>query len=371
MSLFRPIYAVVAAAVLAAAAISVVVSRPGAPPSPATVTAVDTRGPAPGWRVISPVGPVDAGVSGTITANSAKSAWSAWRGTGLTRVLRWTGNAWANVPVPAGYAGYVRTAIAFGGDSPRDFWLLSSKLPAGALRWTGSRWTLRAIPSWALRRTPSGALKAAISVFAPGNVWLFSLGRGAYAAHYDGRAWTRVTLPGVPTDVSATGPGAIDMLGNGSVFHWTGEQWVNRYLPAIPLASGASVSYGDLVSAPPSSGWVVRTISFKTAPSRMSLLHWTSGGSWTTVASPADIIGSIAPDGSGGLWATGIDINPAGLWLLYHRTGSHWTVTGLPAGVDPHAQKTLTWIPGTRSLWGTASTFGTAGSRAVILKYGA
>ena len=85
---------------------------------------------------------------------------------------------------------------------------------------------------------------------------------------------------------------------------------------------------------------------------------------------PADLIDSVAPDGSGGLWATGVDINPGGFNLFYHLTGGRWH-RGEPAERDLDQQpESLTWIPGTHSVWGTATGLTNKGNYGVIIKYG-
>ena len=44
-------------------------------------------------------------------------------------------------------------------------------------------------------------------------------------------------------------------------------------------------------------------------------LHW-NGTSWRLqVREPRPTSSTVAPDGPGGLWATGVDANPGGFWL--------------------------------------------------------
>jgi hypothetical protein len=326
---------------------------------------------APGWRVVKTIGRANTNLIGMLAADSAKDAWSVWvEGGNHALVEHWTGRAWTSVPLPATVESYVVHTIAFGASSARDFWAFGASPSTKVLRWTGARWVFQAIPSWVLRRTTSGVLDARASVFGPHNVWVFSLGLGAYAAHYNGHAWAKVRLPAVPADESATGPDDIYVLGNGDVFHWNGKNWAALFLPHIPLPGGASESDTDLSAAGPASVWLLRSISYRTTPAKSNPMHW-NGKTWIAAASPTDIIGSIAPDGGGGLWADGIDLNPGGFWLLYHLTGGHWTNIGLPPGVEPHTSLGLTWIPGTRSLWATGRWFDSKGSwYAAILKYG-
>jgi hypothetical protein len=325
----------------------------------------------PGWRVIKTFGPDPAnGVSGVLTAVSATDAWSAWSGSRLSVVEHWTDGAWHSVPLPARLDRYVKTAVSIGASSASDVWLFGSYRTTEALRWTGGGWLLQPIPSWVLRKS-SGTLTATSAVFGPRDVWVFSLGSGAYAAHYDGRAWAKVRLPEVPLGVSAAAPDDIWALGAdiSYVMHWNGKKWTTVRLPLLPLPYGASVSYSNITAVGPQNAWLFRTITYaKGGLPSTAMMHW-NGEAWLTAASPADIVGSLVPDGNGGLWADGIDINPGGFWYFYHLARGRWTQF-TPPGADIHSPEILTRVPGTRSVWATGSAFNAKGYFGVILKYG-
>lgn len=323
-----------------------------------------------GWRVVKTIGPATGNVSGMIAADSAKDAWSVWTGPGLALVERWTGSAWTRVRLPVKLDGYVQTAVSIGTSSASDAWLFGTYRTTEALRWSGGTWHLQAIPSWVLRRDSSGTVTATSAVFGPRDVWVFSLGTGAYAASYNGHTWAKVKLPAVPLDVSAVAPDDIWALGSSisSVMHWNGNKWGAIGLPLLPLPFGATVSYSNLTALGPKDAWLFRTISFQSRVPVTAVMHW-NGRSWLTVASPADIVGSMVPAGNGGLWADGININPGGFWLLYHLVAGHWTAY-TPPGVDIHSPTSLTHIPGTRSLWAAGTAFNPKGYYGVILKYG-
>ncbi len=325
---------------------------------------------APGWRAVQTIGPATGNVSGLLTADSAKDAWSVWSGPGVTLVERSAGGAWSRIKVPGKLGADVASAVAIGASSASDFWLFDTHDATAALRWTGARWTLQPVPSWVLRRDSSGAVTVVSAVFAPRDVWVFSLGAGAYAARYNGHVWAKVKLPAAPLGVSAVAPGDIWAYSSSisSVMHWNGKKWSAVGLPLLPLPSGAQVSYSSLTATGPADAWLVRTISLPARLPDTAVMHW-NGRSWLTTAGPADIVGSMAPDGNGGLWADGIDINPGGFWNLYHLAGGHWTEY-TPPDVNTHAPTPLTHIPGTRSLWATGSAFGPRGFSGVILKYG-
>jgi hypothetical protein len=352
--------AVLASALLGTAALSVIAGTHVAA-SPvarqATTSAVHgtTKAPAaktPGWRVVAAFPPVGgSAVNGAIAANSAGDAWSVLTGTRFAAVYRWTGKAWAKVPLTSKVTPYVESAVAFDGNSASDFWLFSSRRPAAALHWTGTAWTLSAIPSWVLPKGTSGADAA---VFGPDNVWVFHLGAGAYAAHDNGQGWAKVKLPAAVSEVSAVAAKDIWALAGNRALHWNGHAWAAIKIPA------KAGSLGYLSATGPKSAWVWGS----------GVLHW-NGSSWQKVAgTPADIVYSAVPDGSGGLWATGIDINPGGFADFYHLTGGHWTQADNPSGVWNHAPEYLTWIPGSHSLWAVANGVTAKGLDTVILKYG-
>jgi hypothetical protein len=363
---------VLATAVLATAALSVAVGHQVPAVSAATVTAIHgnaTTAKAPGWRVITGIGSYNQNVSGTLTAGSAKDAWSVWTGTRFTAVERQTGTTWARVSLPAKLTAYARSAVAFGGDSATDFWLFSSYRTTAALRFTGTKWTLAPIPSWVLRhRSGGGGLSASTAVLGPNNVWVFSLGAGNYAAHYNGHAWAKVKLPGVPDDVSAVGANDIWALAGNVALHWNGTTWTTSKIPAA--GGKPAESFANLAATGPKSAWVLRTIGAPRPGTDAEVLHW-NGTRWQRVAgTPADIVNSIVPDGSGGLWASGLDITPGGFNFLYHLTAGRWKQVNSPAGVWDQANEYLTWIPGTRSLWGTAEGLTSKGNDGVLTRYG-
>lgn len=362
------------AALLATAVLATSVSAPAALTRVTTtrVTSPRTsahRSAALGWRVVATIGPGSQSVSGTLTAHAAKDAWSVWTGTRFTAVERLAGTGWTRVPLPARFSAYVRSAVAFDGDSATDFWLFSSYRRNQALRLRGTGWTLAPIPSWVLRAPSGGGGPSAVAAaFSPGDVWVFSLGAGSYAAHYDGRAWAKVSLPGVPSDVSALTADDIWALAAGAAMHWNGRTWARIKIPAAAVKP--KEGFTSVAAAGPKSAWVVRTIAAAGPAVNADVLHW-DGARWQQAGhAPADVIGSIVPDGSGGLWTAGLDISAGGFWNLYHLTDGHWTTVRPPAGVSSQVQEHLAWIPGTRSMWGTATRLTGKGSYGVIIKYG-
>ena len=375
--------AVLATALVATAAAGVIAGRPVAALPVASQAAIEAKAvlagkapppkptKTPGWRVVATIGPYNQAVTGTVSAGSAKDAWSVWTGTAFTAIERLAGTRWSRVPLPAALTAYARSAVAFGGDSATDFWLFDSRSPDHALRFSGARWTLQDIPPWVLQPRPAGAGLSAVttSVFSPDNVWVFSLDAGSYAAHYNGRGWAKVRLPAVPDEVSAVSPNDIWALHGNVAWYWNGRTWTSSTIPKA--AGNPPESFDNLAVTGPGSVWVWRTVLAPGRPAEVDQLHW-NGSSWRQAGtgSPADLIDSVAPDGSGGLWATGVDINPGGFHLFYHLVDGRWHEVNPPAGIWDQQPETLTWIPGTRSVWGTATGLTSKGSYGVIIKYG-
>jgi hypothetical protein len=371
--------AVLASALVATAAVGVLAGgRPVAALSTANQATLGTGAitattiaRAPGWRVVTTVGPDDEGVYGRLTANSASAAWSVWTGAHYTAVERLVGTRWTQVPLPAKLAGYVRSAVAFDGDSASDFWLFNSYRANDALRFTGNKWTLQQIPAWVLPQRTDGTGRSAVttSVFGPDNVWVFGLDAGAYAAHYDGRAWAKVRLPAAPDEVSAVSPNDIWALHGDTAWYGNGSTWTATKIPKA--AGNAPETFGDLTVTGSDNAWVWRTAVAPGVHTEVDALHW-NGASWRSVASaPVANIDSIASDGSGGLWVTGAGTGLSRTELFYHLTGGRWRQVAAPTGTFDHQPELVTWIPGTHSLWGTASGLTGQGYDTELIKYGA
>jgi hypothetical protein len=175
--------------------------RPGPPSSP--------------WRVVKKVGFFN-GPEVNFAATSATDSWSTWVTTSAgpgsppttpQAVERWDGTAWQRVAVPASLVPHVRTSISVATGSASDAWIFSWKWPAEALRYIDGRWSLPQVPSWVIRPGADKRLAISSAAFSRANLWVFSLGidgdKDHYAAHYNGRTWTKVTLPGIPGEVSA------------------------------------------------------------------------------------------------------------------------------------------------------------------------
>jgi hypothetical protein len=317
----------------------------------------------PGWRLVSKLGPSESDWSIGFTAVSATDAWSTWTAVGNNDVEHWNGHGWQRVAVPADLVSRVAGDPGIAATAGSGLWVFGAV--GSVIRYDGGKWRVQTIPKWAVHGNLAGGTDVTPAVFSASNVWAFSLGWDAtkpdhYAAHYNGRAWTKVEMPAVPYDVSAVSPTDIwaegPTLQNISKFvlmHWNGKTWTSPPMPTVRVPKGDTVQYGDLLGTGPASAWFVADI---TAPSlttaKTELLHWT-GRSWSSVAIKYPTTNmEIAPDGDGGLWAAAWGPGPAFTEHLYHLNAGHWSEYGVPDGVNIQGPS-LIQIPGTRSMWAT------------------
>ena len=140
--------------------------------------------------------------------------------------------------MPAKLTGAVRSAVAFDGNTTGNFWLFDSSHPATALRYSGTRWATRQIPSWAVRKqSGGGGYDVGASVFGSysvPNVWVFSLNAGAYAAYYNGYAWHKVSLPETPLAVDVDASNDAWALGARAIMHSDFQRLAHDAAPAAP-----------------------------------------------------------------------------------------------------------------------------------------
>jgi hypothetical protein len=212
----------------------------------------------------------------------------------------------------------------------------------------------------------------------PEDLWVFAgdfpVAGPLNAAHFDGTAWSSMELLVDPStdSVSALSPSDIWLEGSAFspgtapgpvVMRWNGRSWSAVPLPALRLPEGdTSIVLDALTAVAPDSVWVAGVATDDAGQSdAIVLLHW-DGAGWQQRTSPRELIpagfdaspnlgGSLnmATDGNGGLW---LAMTPAAgrTTVVVRFTAGQWHRVAAPAGLD-----TLAAIPGTTSVWGSAS----------------
>lgn len=337
----------------------------------------------PGWRIVQ-VLPATSEVL-SITAVGASDAWAAGTSCGTCNpssllVRHWDGRAWRTVAPPRGFAN--STPLTVAASSPSSAWVFVTQgtrtLTSFALHWTGRAWA-------APFRFP--AKTQIITAVAPGRggVWAFGDNGSGYAAHFNGRTWSKVAVPIIATGASAVSARNIWAVGvpghppsSGSavaVMHWNGTSWKRVMLPRVSVprngilvpgnivAIGASNVWADALPINPAQGPVGATV----------LLHW-NGRAWAWVKIPRNVAFPLAltQDGHGGIWLSGYPSTQSVQGDLYHDSNGRWSQLPVPHKTGKvSVVLALAWIPGTRSVWGSGLEVPAAsGPEGIILKYG-
>jgi hypothetical protein len=272
------------------------------------------------WRAVTPPkayinSPLDQG-TGPVVATSAGNAWIfAGRGTqsaGYTDALHWTGKGWAkpvrlNTAIQAAVAPSVTDVWAFG---------IPERYPqAGYVaHYNGKTWTHSTFP---IAGQAAGSSSAT-------DIWVGGVAGNMTSPlgmeHWDGRSWRATPLPAL-----GTGPDGVNFIvgiadigprdawadattfgarGISYLLHWNGRSWTRSTLPFGAIAGSPVVpdGHGGL--------WLAVTIG-----TGRNLTYWFchySGGHWTKTPIP----GSGAPaglmsiqiawiPGTGSVWVTG------------------------------------------------------------------
>lgn len=210
----------------------------------------------------------------------------------------------------------------------------------------------------------------------PDDVWGFESGSGTpWADHYDGRSWSRVSIPVNVTQASGSAAAGDWVTGTVAaqptrveVLHWSKGAWRNVALPKISVPNGDQMLPGLIAPAlSPASVWATVSVGPIKGSGHVTtiLLHW-NGKAWSRVPVPKGLnLGSLASDGHGGAWMTSN--------AMYHYSGCRWTHVPVPGkpGLTTVLQGDLELIPGTRSVLAVAELWDTShGVEGAILKYG-
>jgi hypothetical protein len=335
-----------------------------------------------GWRVPITVGPLHGVTSvSNLVATGRANAWSTWgvcspcggQNQATTfQVDRWNGSAWRTVPIPQRLAHYGTDSVGFGASSSRDAWLFeASPLLGRALHWNGSHWAVRDIPTWVVRGNLSGTIGLGVADFGQAGMWVFSEGRESFkpivslAARLQHNRWSKVRLPGVPSEISAVSPTDIWSLAvpqrpasstRQFLMHWNGRRWSTLSVPKPVTVPPNSVEFvRDLVAAGPRDVWLQRDIETGSKGARtLYLLHW-DGKSWHRVPlrEPTSGVDEMTRDGHGGVWLVANGPGPAFKWFFDHFSGGRWTRKLAPSTAQTTVQEVtrLAWVPGTSSEW--------------------
>jgi hypothetical protein len=332
-----------------------------------------------GWRVVQST------ANRHVTAISAVSAKNAWA-VGYTSsgdatqplVQQWNGSSWTAVAFPKTSPRIIPETVS--ATSSTNVWVGASALPdkSYVLHWNGKAWKV----AW--KRTVPADFPVVPSVLALSskNVWsvVASDERHTQVRHFNGHTWATVKTPAKLDVMSAVSSRNIwaagELNGKPCILRWNGKVWKVQAKPSTP--SGRSFS--GLSARNSKDVWVVGgAFSPPTKKNTAVALHW-DGVRWrdhSPKGIATDLI-SVAPDGHGGIWASGTDgrlhhfaFSKHGLFGEQSTSGT-WTSVAAPAPKGSIAQvNALIPIPHRASLWGVETLDNDYGpQRGPILRLG-
>ncbi|MEZ0070673.1 hypothetical protein [Planotetraspora sp. GP83] len=221
------------------------------------------------WRIVDLPKPANTPTVTGVEALSPGDAWAVgWYYESLTPTAvgagyaaHWNGSTWKQVELPA-VGDYLTQVYTVSGTSPTDVWAVGSWRDRGpgqpyhplALHWDGSAWTPVTVPEPA-----GGGFLRGVKALSPTDVW--AVGGRDYRTpisfHWNGTAWAEVPLPALGGtgnnflySVTGTGPGKVWAVGYTSagtnnpeplVERWNGSSW--------QIEPGTTTQYGGLLNS--------------------------------------------------------------------------------------------------------------------------
>jgi len=330
-------------------------------------------------------------LNGLMIAAAATSPSDAWA-VG-TLMAHWDGKTWQSVALPV--AGSQLNDIA--AIASNDYWAVGNLSGATiAQHWNGTSWSVVATP------TPPGADPSfgSVTAIASNDVWLAGsqvtpdgLNIEPLFEHWDGTAWTVVASPqpdpagfyffGKISADSTNDVWAVGRNTGGSMFmpfayHWNGTAWSQVSLPVLPFGG----ELDGVVALSPTNAWAVGSVNAKpieikveegkASPIQTLIEHW-DGKSWSVTPSPnfgptaanqGNHLMSVAALSPTDLWVAGRAFIPDGsesqMTFALHGDGTSWTIQPTPdVGFNNTlfgaavAQPSSVWFVGSGSFPGT------------------
>jgi hypothetical protein len=281
----------------------------------------------------------------------------------------WNGRSWADAALPIEEGRGISVARASG---PRNVWAFGGGDEGGdayALRWNGQRWSVA-------HRWPGGDILSDAAVLSPRDVWVFGYSRagsGIGTWHFDGRSWKQVETPaGLLGRASAVSADDIWAIGsppppNGffdnALTHWDGHAWTRVDVPGLPQEETHFAEFRAIYAAASNDVWLVGD-EYQSDGDDWGYtplaLHY-DGHAWQRLDAPATgegILGDVTSDGHGGIWVTPSVEEPYDSPELLHYAGGQWTEVR-PQRPDGKVLRVhdVTTVPRSRSTWAVGEVF--------------
>ncbi|MEU4829525.1 hypothetical protein [Streptosporangium sp. NPDC023615] len=346
---------------------------PPAPPAPsagASATGATTASAA--WETVGATDLPGSTALLDVAATGPRDAWAvgyqdgAEDREGAPAVLRWNGSRWREVAVGDGTGAHHLEGVSAGG--PRDVWVVGNGPSAFAAHWNGRAWT---------PYRPFGVAedyRLADVAAGDGDAWFAANGpSGAVVLEAeDGGFRNALSTEGALRAITSR-QGHVWAVGTSTartplVWHGRDGSWENLAMPPVP---GGVLNRVWQVS--PSEVWAVGQVSASPGDrpaakdARPLVMRW-DGSRWSRVEVPVSrgVLHGVTATGPGDLWISGVDADHSGQVLVLRYDGTSWsreygpllrahTSTQQYEGTDDIASTGLTRVPGTGTLWAVGS----------------
>jgi hypothetical protein len=308
---------------------------------------------APVWNVAQTTKLAGDDVLGDVTVAPTGSTWAVghqFSGGQMRPVVQHLiDGTWHAVTVPSSWTMPLGVVDA---SSSKNVWAFGED--GSVVRWNGMKWTSAKFSSF--RASDAEAISAS-------NVWAVG---GRTARHWNGRTWTKVTLPAAATSiaaVSSTSVWAAGELGeSAAVMHWDGSSWKLVKTMALAKPEPDAATYFTDVAVSGRHVWAIGTQSWACGIDGDNVCYRPlalrlSGQKWTSFVGPQNAPGGYThatADGVGGLWIV------QGSWngRLAHVVGNSLTFTTPPhpTGHDISVDA-LENRPGTKTVWAVGGSY--------------
>jgi hypothetical protein len=366
-----------------------------------------------GWTIVAAP---PTGQNATLTSVATVSDSGAWAvgyhsGSAFTNVGaqalidNWNGTAWSQVATPTTPGN---TALLFGvsASSATDAWAVGrtqvnkSSFEGLALHWNGTAWSVS--PGFPAALSPFGGASAAgVADISPGDA--YAIGNSATTAvgsltHWNGTAWSPVTLP-LPAHansnttlnaISAHGPGDVWIVGtfldsaNGQneTFseHFNGTAWKVVKMPPVKSSNiNAFFQFNGINANSPSDVWAVGDRGVIDVPdSQKTLIEHFNGTAWRIVPSPSPgsidgLSGVTTSNASNNVWAVGADVpagKSVGRTLTLNWNGTAWKAVASPNTGSTDTLGAVATKPGAAIVWAAGQSGPPGSFNPLVLRNG-
>ncbi len=347
-----------------------------------------------GWTIVAAPPAGQNATLASVATVSDSDAWAAGYHSGAAftnvgaKVLidSWNGTAWSEVATPV-TPGNTALLFAVSASSATDAWAVGrtqvnkSSFEGLALHWNGTAWSVS--PGFPAALSPLGGASAAgVADISPGDA--YAIGNSATTAvgslaHWNGTAWSSVTLP-LPahansnttlnaisahglSDVWIVGTFLDSVTGRNETFseHFNGTAWkVVRMPPVNSPNRNAFFRFNAITANSPSDVWAVGDRGIIDVPnSQKTLIEHFNGTAWSIVPSPSpgsiDVLSGVTTsNASNNVWAVGADVpagKPAGQTLTLNWNGTAWNVVASPDTGSTDEVGAVATKPGAAIVW--------------------